>query len=96
MELFGFVHFDGYSVCAHRLLDKTNIFFNPRLEEQPSDAPPLKPELLVDPSDEHPSLVVEFAFKVRDISLKLHYCVCVCVCTFLLYNELVFYPASLT
>ncbi|KAM9450684.1 NLR family CARD domain-containing protein 3 [Clarias gariepinus] len=40
------------------------------LEEQPSDAPPLKPELLVDPSDEHPSLVVEFAFKTLQSSLQ--------------------------
>ncbi|KAF5906989.1 protein NLRC3-like, partial [Clarias magur] len=40
------------------------------LEEQPSDAPPLKPELLVDPSDEHPSLMVETAFKSLQSSLQ--------------------------
>ncbi|KAI5622416.1 NLR family CARD domain-containing protein 3 [Silurus asotus] len=40
-------------------------------QEQPSDAPPLKPELFVDPNEQqHPALTVDFTFKVLQSSLE--------------------------
>ncbi|KAF7697122.1 hypothetical protein HF521_005540 [Silurus meridionalis] len=40
-------------------------------QEQPSKAPPLKPELFVDPNEQqHPALTVDFTFKVLQSSLE--------------------------
>ncbi|KAF4077419.1 hypothetical protein AMELA_G00207890 [Ameiurus melas] len=40
-------------------------------QEKPSDAPPPKPELLIDPNEKrHPALTIDFAFKVLQSSLQ--------------------------
>ncbi|MCJ8740788.1 hypothetical protein PDJAM_G00063010 [Pangasius djambal] len=40
------------------------------IQEKPSEAPPLKPELLIDPKEKHPALTVDFTFKVLGNSLQ--------------------------